>query len=74
MIYLDFAKAFDLVPHHRLIMKLQSYGIDGRVLKWIKSFLSTRRQRVVFGDAMSDWMISGLGVSLGTSALCLFYQ
>ena len=62
VIYLDFAKAFDSVPHHRLIMKLQSYGIDGRVLSWIRSFLSTRRQRVVFGDAMSDWMpvISGI--------------
>ena len=62
VIYIDFAKAFDSVPHHRLITKLQSYGIGGQILKWIKSFLSTRRQRVVLGGAMSDgiYVISGI--------------
>ena len=35
VIYLDFQKAFDKVPHHRLLMKLQAHGIGGNVLQWI---------------------------------------
>ena len=45
-IYLDFAKAFDTVPHSRLMVKLKAYGIDGNVFKWIKAFLSGRTQVV----------------------------
>ena len=45
-IYLDFAKAFDTVPHRRLIEKLKVYGIEGDILKWIKAFLSNRLQVV----------------------------
>ena len=45
-IYLDFAKAFDTVPHRRLIGKLAAYGISGNVLKWIEGFLHQRTQRV----------------------------
>ena len=41
-IYLDFAKAFDTVPHSRLLAKLKAYGIDGKVLNWIKAFLTGR--------------------------------
>ena len=50
VIYLDFAKAFDKVPHQRLIHKLAQYGIQNKMLNWIKAFLSNRRQRVVLGD------------------------
>ena len=45
-IYLDFAKAFDTVPHSRLLGKLRSYGINGNVLKWIEAFLRGRTQVV----------------------------
>ena len=45
--YLDFSKAFDSVPHQRLIQKLSSYGFSGKLLLWIKSFFSNRHQRVV---------------------------
>ena len=38
MIYLDFQKAFDKVPHLCLLSKLKAYGIPGSVLNWIKSF------------------------------------
>ena len=38
VVYLDFAKAFDSVPHQRLLFKLQQYGITGPILDWIKSF------------------------------------
>jgi hypothetical protein len=45
-IYLDFAKAFDTVPHNRLMSKIKSYGIGGKVWNWIKDFLENRKQKV----------------------------
>ena len=45
-IYFDFAKAFDTVPHKRLLEKLKAYGISGQILKWIGSFLDGRTQIV----------------------------
>ena len=49
VIYLDFQKAFDTVPHQRLIQKLSSFGIHGKVLQWIKDFLKDRTQVVLNG-------------------------
>ena len=46
VIYLDFQKAFDSVPHHRLIRKLAAYGVTGKILRWIETFLTDRKQRV----------------------------
>jgi len=45
-IYSDFEKAFDKVPHKRLISKLYSYMIDEGVIKWIVNFLKARKYRV----------------------------
>jgi len=45
-IYLDLAKAFDKVPHQRLISKLKAHGVDGLVVSWIKAWLSDRHGRV----------------------------
>jgi len=42
----DLEKAFDKVPHKRLISKLYLYKINPGVIKWIESFLTNRRQRV----------------------------
>ena len=53
-IYLDFAKAFDSVPHRRLTGKLESYGIKGNILEWIKAFLSERSQVVRVNGSNSD--------------------
>ena len=47
IVFLDFKKAFDGVPHQRLLIKLRGYGITNNCLKWISSFLSSRHQRVV---------------------------
>ena len=44
---LDFSKAFDKVPHTRLLQKLEYHGIRGKPLQWIKSFLSNGLQHVV---------------------------
>ena len=42
IIYLDFQKAFDSVPHGRLLIKLQKFGIVGNLLKIVEDFLSDR--------------------------------
>ena len=47
VIYLDFAKAFDKVPHKRLLHKLWHYGVRGKTLQWITPFLSSRTQHVL---------------------------
>ena len=52
-IYLDFAKAFDKVPHRRLINKIEAYGIKGDLLRWISDFLSNRTQLVRINDSTS---------------------
>ena len=38
ILYLDYRKAFDSVPHHRLVVKLKSYGISGKLLEWLTDF------------------------------------
>ena len=54
-IYLDYAKAFDTVPHKRLLAKLSGYGIGGKLLKWIAASLEGRRQRVIVNGSKSPW-------------------
>ena len=53
-IYFDFAKAFNIVPDKRLLSKLKSYGINGKVLEWIKAFLSNRGQIVNVNGMKQD--------------------
>ena len=47
VIYLDFQKAFDKVPHQRLLLKLKSHGMGNSIINWIEQWLTDRRQRVV---------------------------
>ena len=54
-IYLDFSKAFDRVPHERLIKKVEAHGIGGDVLRWIKEWLKDRKQRVCINGVKSEW-------------------
>ena len=53
LIIMDFAKAFDEVPHRRLLYKLNYYGISGPTLHWISAFLTNRTQTLVI-DGMSS--------------------
>ena len=55
VLYLDFKKAFDSVPHQRLLSKLETYSITGHLRCWISSFLSGRSQRVVVRGCHSPW-------------------
>lgn len=66
MIYLDFSKAFDRVPHHLLLHKLKMYGFHGTLLKWFRSYLDHRKQRVVIGGQDSDWTEVTSGVPQGS--------
>ena len=52
--YLDFRKAFDAVPHRRLLHKIKGYGVGGNVLNWVSDFLSNRTQYVALDGISSD--------------------
>ena len=65
-IYLDYQKAFDTVPHRRLIHKLRAYGIVGSTLAWIESFLSGRTQRVAVNGVLSGERVVLSGVPQGS--------
>ena len=66
IIYMDFQKAFDKVPHARLIKKLEKHGINGRLLKWIEAWLKNRKQRVVLKGQTSEWEEVQSGVPQGS--------
>ena len=77
IIYFDFAKAFDSVNHDLILKKLKNfYGIDGRMLKFIRSYLQDRKQRVVLDNHISDEVkvLSGVpqGSILGPLLFVLF--
>ena len=65
-IYLDFQKAFDTVPHQRLLTKLEACGVGGDIGNWIAAFLRNREQRVVVDGEMSDWTRVLSGVPQGS--------
>lgn len=65
-IILDFSKAFDRVPHQRLLLKLHHYGVRGFLLKWFENFLTKRSQRVVVDGEASEWTDVLSGVPQGT--------
>ena len=64
--YMDFRKAFDSVPHKRLLNKLKGYNVSGPILSWISSFLSERYQYVKINNSCSNKLKVTSGVPQGS--------
>ena len=75
---LDFSKAFDTVPHKRLLGKIEQFGITGDVHRWISAFLTGRKQSVVvYGERSEEAdVLSGVppGYSTRPSTFLTSYQ
>ena len=57
VMFLDFAKAFDKVPHHRLLMKLKSHGVNGKVYNWIQAHMAERSETTCVLEWLSLVMV-----------------
>jgi hypothetical protein len=73
IIFLDFVKAFDKVPHEYLLHKLSAYGLQGDLLHWCRSFLMDRRQSVFVDGTSSSWKQIHSGVIQGSVLGPLLY-
>ena len=65
-VYTNFEKAFNKVPHKRLISKLSSYGISKTIIKWIQDFLTARKFRVRVNLSHSAWSDITSGIPQGS--------
>jgi len=66
VIYTDFEKAFDKVPHKRVLTKLRSYGVREDLIKRIKGFLVHRRHQVRVNSEYSSFMPATSGIPQGS--------
>ena len=74
-IYLDIKKAFDTVPHNRLLWKLKyTGGLRGKVLEWMRDYLRDRKMRTVIRDSYSSWRSVTSGVPQGSVIAPIMFQ
>ena len=59
------AKAFDKVPHQRLLRKMEWCRITGKILRWLKNFLSERKMRICIKGEFSEWFLITSSVPQG---------
>lgn len=71
--YMDYMKAFNTVPHKRLMNKLRAYGTELSVLNWVDSFLSERIQHVSINNKTSSWSKVTSGIPQRDLCLGLFF-
>ena len=65
-IFVDLSKAFDSIYHSLLLKKLSRYGLRGKVLEWFQDYLNGRKQRIVYGEEVSEWSDVTAGVPQGS--------
>ena len=65
-VFLDFSKAFDKVWHKGLLFKLKKAGTSGNLHKWLESYISNRKQRVIIDGMTSDYQYLSAGVPQGS--------
>ena len=65
-VYMDYQKAFDTVPHNRLLKKLEAYGIGTELIEWIRNYLSGRKQQVSINGETSKWHDVTSGIPQGS--------
>ena len=66
VVILDFSKAFNMVPHNKLLHKLDHYGVWGLIHTWITNFLTSRKMRVVLEGETSEEVVVDSGVPQST--------
>ena len=64
--YFDFAKAFDTLPHSKLMIELKNLNLDQKIVKWIQDYLHDRVQRVIIRGVQSEWLEVYSGVPQGS--------
>ena len=70
--YHYFFKADEKVSHIKLLLKLEAFGIDSILVRWVIGFSSNRRQRAFIGDNFSEWVEATAGVSFGPLLFMIF--